>query len=254
MADVTSPGQVQTFQKVSCYDMYFQWFVENAAQLYPGCGVACMPDGGLAPADTAGALFTVGRAAQSVLGTGSSGPNCQVDQGIFRWQAGTNAPTVANRGQICYWQDDQTVTMTPGTLPAGTVEGADSLGVWVLTGLGLQGNFPSPIILTMLISTATGGAYYMPSPVAGTITLLQTSLQAAITTGNAVVTGKIGSTAITTGVVTIIESGSAAGQVNSAAPTAANVVSVGSDINFAITGTASTQNALLSVTIQPASA
>lgn len=80
------------------------------------------------------------------------------------------------------------------------------------------------------ISSAT--VVHLPSPVAGTISKITTIINGAITTANAILTGRIGSTAITGGAVTIPFSGSAAGQVNSATPTALNTVAVGNNINF----------------------
>ena len=80
------------------------------------------------------------------------------------------------------------------------------------------------------ISSAT--VVYLPSPVAGTISKITTIINGAIATANAILTGRIGSTAITGGAVTIPFSGSAAGQVNSATPTALNTVAVGNNINF----------------------
>lgn len=80
------------------------------------------------------------------------------------------------------------------------------------------------------ISSAT--VVYLPCPVAGTITQITTIINGAITIANAILTGKIGSTTITGGAVTIPFSGSAAGQVNSTTPTALNTVAVGNNINF----------------------
>ena len=56
------------------------------------------------------------------------------------------------------------------------------------------------------------------------------------TGGDAVLTSKIGSTAITGGVITIANSGPAAGDIDVATPTAANVVAVGNQINIATDG------------------
>lgn len=78
--------------------------------------------------------------------------------------------------------------------------------------------------------------YYLLSPVAGTITNIQTVTDGAVSTADITITGKIGSTAITNGVVTIATSGSAAGDVDSAQPTAANVITAGAAVNFTVTG------------------
>lgn len=86
-----------------------------------------------------------------------------------------------------------------------------------------------PVDITNISSAAV---VYLPCPVAGTITKITTIINGAIATANAILTGRIGSTAITNGAVTIPFSGSAAGQVNSTTPTALNTVAVGNNINF----------------------
>jgi hypothetical protein len=90
------------------------------------------------------------------------------------------------------------------------------------------------------LKAADAAVYRVASPVAGRITKLSTDLAAALVTADATLTGKIGAAAITNGVVTLVQAASAAGQVNSAAPTAANAVDVGSDINFTVGGGATT--------------
>lgn len=81
---------------------------------------------------------------------------------------------------------------------------------------------------------------YLPSPVAGTISKVSVILANAITSANSVITTKIGSTAVTGGAITVAYSGSAAGSVFSATPTAANTVAVGDNINFTTDGASST--------------
>jgi len=83
-----------------------------------------------------------------------------------------------------------------------------------------------------MTTISSAAVVYLPSPVAGTITKITTIINGAIATADAILTGRIGSTAITGGAVTIPFSGSAAGQVNSATPTALNTVAVGNNINF----------------------
>lgn len=78
--------------------------------------------------------------------------------------------------------------------------------------------------------------YYMVCPHAGTISKIWTVTDGAVGTADITVTGKIGSTAITNGAVTIATSGSAAGDVDSATPTAANTVTAGQAINFVVAG------------------
>lgn len=91
-----------------------------------------------------------------------------------------------------------------------------------------------------MTDVSTASTSYIPSPVAGTISKVSIILSAAITGANSVVTTKIGSTAVTGGAVTLAYSGSAAGSVFSATPTAANTVAAGSNINFTTDGASST--------------
>ena len=93
------------------------------------------------------------------------------------------------------------------------------------------------IYLTIdMTDISTASTSYIVSPVAGTITKIQTIINGAIATADAVITGKIATTAITGGAVTIAYSGSAAGDVDSVTPSAANTVAVGNNINFTTNG------------------
>lgn len=91
----------------------------------------------------------------------------------------------------------------------------------------------------LCLDIADGSAdatYYLVCPHAGTISKIWTVTDGAVGTADITVTGKIGSTAITNGAVTIATSGSAAGDIDSATPTAANVVTAGQAINFVVAG------------------
>ncbi len=242
MADATAPV-VTAYQKDTCYAMYREEGVAANSAIYAGIGLAFNASGFLVPASTAGALSSAGRAAQTVTGTSVAGAvTCRVDQGAFVWAAGTNPPLQANINQLCYWQDDQTVTMTPGTLVAGTVFDVDASGVWVLIGAGLQGGSVATgkkyLTLNLAdVKSADASVYYLASPVAGKITNLLTALSAALATGNSTATVSIGGVNVTGGVVTMVQAASAAGQVNTAAPTALNTLAVGSSIAVTIGGT-----------------
>lgn len=108
--------------------------------------------------------------------------------------------------------------------------------------------------LTMLaadLQAASAAVYRVVTPVAGTIKKVWSALAAALATGDATITLSINGTPVTGGVITIAESGSAAGDVDSAAPTAANVVAAGDVIEATIAG-ANTANvgALLTLDIE----
>ncbi len=88
----------------------------------------------------------------------------------------------------------------------------------------------------VLLTDGTYGVVHVPF--VGTIKSIRTvEIDGTIATNDAILTFKIGTTAITTGVVTIATSGSAAGVKDSASPTAANVLAAGDAINVTVSGT-----------------
>lgn len=78
--------------------------------------------------------------------------------------------------------------------------------------------------------------YYVVCPHAGTISKIWTVTDDAVGTANITVTAAIGATGVTNGVVTIATAGSAAGDVDSATPSALNTVTAGQAVNFTVTG------------------
>lgn len=78
--------------------------------------------------------------------------------------------------------------------------------------------------------------YYVVSPHAGNITKIWTVIDGAVSTADITVTANIGATPVTNGAVTIATAASAAGDVDSATPTAANTVTAGQAINFVVAG------------------
>ena len=71
---------------------------------------------------------------------------------------------------------------------------------------------------------STAGSTFVAVPDGGRIIKIMTVLQGAISGGNAAITFEIGGTAVTGGGITVAHSGSAAGDVDTATPTAANEV------------------------------
>lgn len=55
------------------------------------------------------------------------------DQGIFRY-TNVGGITIADRGKICFADDDQSVSLTATNVTAGFIEDVDTTGVWV--GIG----------------------------------------------------------------------------------------------------------------------
>ena len=245
----------------------YNYPVLASTKIYENSIVVLDSSGWAKPGVTATGLIAAGRACQQV--DNSSGANgdlyVQVKKGVFAFNNSTagDAITQAEIGDACYIVDDNTVAKTSGTNTrsvAGKIMDVDASYVWVQmpsSTISISGDLVSTnnlsdvtaavtarsniganlVALTLDVALLNGTAvYYVASPVAGHITKVQTILKAALGTGDATLTGKIGSTGITNGVVTLVQAASAAGQVNVANPTALNQVAVGSNINFTVGG------------------
>ena len=91
--------------------------------------------------------------------------------------------------------------------------------------------------LTSKITTiSTAGSTFVPVPDGGTIIKILTSIKNAISSANAALTFEIGGVAVTGGAITVTQSGSAAGDVDTAEPTALNTVSEGGTIEMITDG------------------
>lgn len=120
------------------------------------------------------------------------------------------------------------------------------------TNLGGGANKIALNVGTISTKGADAAVIRVVSPVAGTIDKVWSVLNAALATGDATLTGKIGSNAITNGVITITQAGSAAGDVDSATPSAAKTVAAGDVISFTGGGSSSaTGTATVSLLITP---
>ena len=94
--------------------------------------------------------------------------------------------------------------------------------------------------LTSKITTiSTAGSTFVPVPDGGTIIKIFTAIKNAISTANAALTFEIGGVAVTGGGITVTQSGSAAGDVDTAEPTALNTVSEGGTIEMITDGASS---------------
>lgn len=91
--------------------------------------------------------------------------------------------------------------------------------------------------LTQTIADGSAEAtYYQIAPYAGTISKIRTVTNAAVSTADITLTCNIGATAITGGVVTIATAASAAGDLDTATPTALNTITAGAALNCVVTG------------------
>ena len=92
-----------------------------------------------------------------------------------------------------------------------------------------------PICLDIADGTAEA-VYYVVCPHAGNITKIWTVIDGVVSTADITVTAAIGATPVTSGAVTIATAASAAGDIDSATPSAANAVTAGQAVNFTVTG------------------
>jgi len=245
--------------------------VKATTRCYQG-GIAVLNAGYAAPGTTTTGLVALGRFEEDADNSvGQNGDiTVRVKRGVFQFANSSSGDAIAqaNVGSVCYIVDDQTVAKTANTntrSPAGIVEAVDSGGVWVRMGYEL---LVAPALsllaasnLSDLGNAATargnlgGGANKMlmeirdidlvgantevkrvVSPIAGAITKIYSVIDGALTTGDAILTAKIGTTAITNGAITVAQSGSTAGDVDSATPTAANTLAAGNVLSITVGG------------------
>jgi len=197
---------------------------------------------------TALGLYGVGRADQRVVNAGSAGDETiRVRPGRFRFANSSAADeiTIAEIGKVCYAVDDQTVAKTSGSgtrSPAGFVVGVDAQGVHVEFDVAKIGAWLAnrkklvPLRLTTLAGSGSP-AFRTISPFSGLVTSIKSVIEGALTTADATLTASIAGVAITNGAVTVTQAGSAAGDKDSATPTAANYVTAGDELKIVVTGT-----------------
>ena len=90
-----------------------------------------------------------------------------------------------------------------------------------------------------ITNISASGSTFVPVPDGGSVIKIITSIKNAISSANAALSWEIGGTAITGGGITVTQSGSAAGDVDTAEPTAANDVAEGGSIEMITDGASS---------------
>ena len=225
-----------------------------AVKVFAGALLMRNATGYLTKGQTALGLIGAGVAIEQVDNSGGSAGDKSVSfrKDVFRFvnSASADAITIADIGKVCFAVDDQTVAKTNGRTnglatrsPAGIIIDVDTLGVWVLvdeerTRAAIASN---RTFVPLRVATLVGsGVYRTQSPVAGKIVQIWSITEGVLTTGDATLTAKIGAAAVTGGVVTITQSGSAAGDKDYANPTAANDVVVGDELSLTVGGTNAT--------------
>lgn len=98
-----------------------------------------------------------------------------------------------------------------------------------------------PIYLTGIITDiSTAASHFVVSPIAGTIDKIYSTIDNAITVANAALSFEIAGTAVTSGGITVATASSAAGDVDSATPSAENAVTAGQAIEMITDGGSTT--------------
>lgn len=133
-----------------------------------------------------------------------------------------------------------TVGETLGVTGTATMAAVNSTALAATTSLTVTGativGMKAYVAITAASLVGTT-VYSVICPYAGTVNAIKSVLQGALTTGDATLTAKINSTAITTGVLTLTQSGSAAGDIDSCSPSAAKTVVAGDLLSWTVGGT-----------------
>ena len=90
-----------------------------------------------------------------------------------------------------------------------------------------------------MTDVSTSGSVFVTVPDGGTVIKIMSVIDGAIGTADAVITPSIGGTNITNGAITITQSGSGAGDVDTSEPTAANSVVEGDSLKLTTNGASS---------------
>ena len=95
-------------------------------------------------------------------------------------------------------------------------------------------------LTSKITNISAAGSTFVPVPDGGKVIKIITSIANAISSANAALTWEIGGTAMTGSAITVTQSGSAAGDVDTSEPTAANDVAEGGTIEMISDGGSST--------------
>ena len=95
-------------------------------------------------------------------------------------------------------------------------------------------------VTAKITTISTAGSTFVPIPDGGRVIKIITSIKNAITTADAALTWEIGGVAMTDSAITVTQSGSAAGDVDTSEPTALNTVSEDGTIEMITDGASAT--------------
>ena len=107
------------------------------------------------------------------------------------------------------------------------------------------------VLTVQLANISAASSCYVATPIAGTITKIYSVISAAITGGDAIITSKLGSTALTNGAITIAN-GSGIAAIDNCTPTANHTVTVGQAITLTSDGgSTNTSIGMFTIVITP---
>lgn len=256
--------------------------VKSGSVIYRGAHVGINTSGTAQPMAKAvsGGLRSVGVALETVTGDGVLTVKCRAGSFAFHNSSSSDEITIEDVGAVAYFEDDQTAALlSTGSRPQGgrIVDVLEDGKVVVATGIinALDGDLVAANNLSDVTVAATAranigankGAYTFEkisskaadaevarivADRAGTITGFKTVLNGALATGDATVQLKINGSNVgstTTGLITQTQSGSAAGDVDTATPLTTNLTFVAGDVISVTAGGASTATATFNTTI-----
>ncbi len=137
------------------------------------------------------------------------------------------------------WTAYPVLATTATAAEVNTLDGitATTAELNILDGVTATAVELNDIHLTLDIADGSADtSYYVVSPVDGLVSKIRTVIDDVVSTADITVTSSIGGVSITDGQVTIATAGSAAGDVDSATPSALNSISAGSAVKFAVAG------------------
>lgn len=250
--------------------------VKNDEVIYRGAAV-CIDSSGEAVNATATTGLKTRGVCQFDVDNSDDGELVETKVGTFQFHNKSgDEVTAVEVGSYCYWSDNQTVCKTgTGKSVAGLVVSVDNSGAMVTVKLdpdpaaaGLlvannlsdvnsastsRANIGANVMDIALVSAASTKAsdstiVRYVAPRAGTLTKFQSALNGALATADATWQLKINGSNVTSGLITQTQSGSAAGDVDSATPSAANTFVAG-DVISAVLGGGSTATATCALSI-----
>jgi hypothetical protein len=130
MANLTAARS--TLRRLSFVDSEHSFLCTVGAVTFKGGMVALAATGLVVRGGTAGSI-TLGRSL-STFAAATATDRCRFEYGIFKYVNGVTAVTAAMKGNLCYVDDDQTVSSDETKPVAGIVYDVDSDGVWVFFG------------------------------------------------------------------------------------------------------------------------